>query len=145
VSAKEAAVFDRYDRSDRSTNVHMPETLEVNVKRAPTDDSVRLLREMEEKARDQVLSATIHGDGQFSVTLVRMVADPLTVEHRLYVCWKLNGKEHKHEAPARDHGDATAALRFVAGKIAAEVTDAIFRQLVSMPSGVYYQRGKATP
>ena len=55
-------------------------TREVHEHRAPTDESVKLLREMEQKARDQVIEAIMKsaktgkvGDGKIFITEIERV------------------------------------------------------------------------
>jgi len=66
----------------------------VAEKRAPTDESVRLLREMEQKAEESVVARLVlNGDNFFDVTvLVRQ--DFLSPVWRAEVYYELNGKRH---------------------------------------------------
>ena len=63
--------------------------------RAPTDDSVRLLREMEEAARKQVMAVCNNEDNSFHCTQVVLHRDGMTEGHVVYSMFTLNGTEYE--------------------------------------------------
>lgn len=99
-------------------------TREVHEHRAPTDESVKLLREMEDKARAQVISSiplegnTLHG-------VVRFVRSFDTDMMRADVIVDINGKRldvQVHQKNRQDQMDFYAAVRDeLARKIATDV------------------------
>ena len=69
-----------------------PYCREVLEHRAPTDDSVRLLREMEEKARAQVVDAYVLRDNALSGAIVHFRSDT-SMEDIYQVALDLNGEK----------------------------------------------------
>ena len=66
----------------------------VTEKRAPTDESVRLLREMESKAKEEVIKSISLPSNEFS-GVVHLMRDYLSCQTKVVVLFKLNGKDHK--------------------------------------------------
>lgn len=100
-------------------------TREVREHRAPTDESVRLLRDMEAKARDQIIEAVHVGDATFEcvVHTTRFAEDQST---RLMAIFSLNGKRMTVEYREQDwRADKQAMLKglrdAMAEKIATEI------------------------
>lgn len=81
-----------FDRTYVSTNptVHHA-NIKIEEKRAPTDDSVRLLKEMEEKATSQVIKAVTVGNTTFEC-VVHHLRDNLSYTNNFRAVFKLNGK-----------------------------------------------------
>ncbi len=71
-------------------------TVSITEKRAPTDESVRLLREMEQKARDEVLQSIKVGNTVFEC-IVQQVVDCFNDQVRMQAAFSLNGKKMKAE------------------------------------------------
>jgi hypothetical protein len=80
-------VFDNYHTHVRSGPTHVS----VEEKRAPTDESVKLLREMEQKARDAVVQSVRVDTNEFKGVLNKM-HDPLNDQDAWCVVFDLNGK-----------------------------------------------------
>ena len=82
--------FDTYQVGPRSIDVHKT----VTEKRAPTDESVRLLREMEAKAKDQVIEAM-----RLTSSSVEAVAhrydNPMDMRTHFLIHYKLNGQKRE--------------------------------------------------
>ena len=100
-------------------------TRTVHEHRAPTDDSVKLLREMEARARDQVIEAIHVGDTTFEcvVHTQQHLADS-AVEHT--AVFSLNGK--KLTASYREYTeryDQVTALVGLRDAIAKEIAEAV--------------------
>lgn len=82
-----------------SKTEYVPYCKEVNIteNKAPTDESVRLLNEMEEKARQNII-ATIKIDENFLKAIVIYYRDEMITNRMIYhIKFELNGKEHKIE------------------------------------------------
>jgi hypothetical protein len=78
------------------TNVFLSEQpsygyAEIKEVRAPTDDSVRLLREMEEKAREQVLK-TVRLEDNVLKSVIHTYRNPLSCDVKFCVQLELNGR-----------------------------------------------------
>ena len=88
----EDAMFDAITvRHGGDTHNH---THHVTEKRAPTDDSVRLLREMENSAKEEVLKSIRLPSNEFS-GVAHLMRDYLSCSTNVAVLFKLNGKDHK--------------------------------------------------
>jgi hypothetical protein len=98
-------------------------TREVHEHRAPTDESVKLLREMEAKAQEQVIEAMHVGDMTFECvvhTLKRWEDDTTTLK----AVFSLNGKkltaEYTDHAWRTNKRDMVMKLRDEMAKVIAE-------------------------
>lgn len=83
------------DRVNIDRSVHFPRTIEVVEKRAPTDESVRLLREMEGAAWSRVLDSLRAGTGNEVQGVVAVSRDYASQTASLWVSFALNGHEHR--------------------------------------------------
>ena len=83
-------MFDTYQVGPRSLNANVS----VTENRAPPDESVRLLREMEQKAEREILQA-VRLDGNEFKGVMHKTYDPMTDEDRYAVIFELNGKRYK--------------------------------------------------
>lgn len=68
--------------------------ISVTEKRAPTDESVRLLKEMEQAARDKVLES-IKLENNLVSAIVHKMYEPLSYRQLYAVLVKINGKDHR--------------------------------------------------
>ena len=66
----------------------------VTEKRAPTDESVRLLREMEKEALNKIIKNIDLSNNQFYARLL-VFEDPLNFNSKGKVLFSLNGKTHE--------------------------------------------------
>ncbi len=66
----------------------------VTEKLAPTDESVRLLREMEKEALNKIIHNIDLSNNQFSARLL-VFEDPLNFNSKGKVLFSLNGKKHE--------------------------------------------------
>jgi hypothetical protein len=88
----------------------------VTEKRAPTDESIRLYREMEEKARASIIKAVSVIDNKFNA-MVHAYRDHLSGKNRFIIIFTLNG--HKHDVEVETFDDATG------DEIVQKVVDAV--------------------
>lgn len=81
---------------DRNYYHPQPSHSSVNVteKRAPTDDSVRLLKEMEEAARKKITETTTVHNTEFTCKLHKYY-DALNAADKYAVIYTLNGKQSR--------------------------------------------------
>lgn len=133
-------MFDRTIFAPEVSNVTESVTKHVHEHRAPTDESVRLLSEMETAARDKIVEAVHVGDTTFEcvVHTERQFVDNST---RLIAIFSLNGKkltvEHVDQGTEYDPRKALVALRdAVAVKIATEI-------LIPALKNMEFSRGRA--
>lgn len=73
-----------------------PKTIEVNEHRAPTDESIKILREMEEKVMNNIISMGKIEDNIFN-TKWYIFHDNYSWEEKCRCVFTLNGKEYKFE------------------------------------------------
>lgn len=92
-----------------------PTTSIIHEHRAPTDESVKLLREMEKEARERVISSFVFSDNQVKGSVVVML-NVMTSDKTVYIRYSLNGTEHKEEFTIQDIEiliDRTEALKLL--------------------------------
>ncbi len=98
------------------------ESRQVTINRAPTDESVRLLREMEAKAEAQVIQAVRVDTTTFSC-VVHKALDPMQDRVRWRAVFKLNGHKMQAEVdtnPRDGDVDSFRALRDEMAKVIAQ-------------------------
>ena len=83
-------MFDSFHNHSHHSSVTVEKT--VREQRAPTDESVRLLREMEKAAEDKVVSALRINDSLFDAVLHRQ-QDFLNCQKMFMCVIKLNGEK----------------------------------------------------
>jgi hypothetical protein len=82
-------MFDTYETGSGNQN-HYYRT-EITEKRAPTDESIRLLREMEQKAQEQVINA-LRLDGNEFKFIIQHLWSEMEYSHKFIMIYDLNGK-----------------------------------------------------
>lgn len=106
-----------------------PSSIYVTEKRAPTDESVRLLKEMEQKARDKVV-ASIELDSNLVKGRVYVMKDYLSGKNNFAVLMDINGKRVEIKVSTDEYESAEAQLQEVyqeiGRRIAAEVMPNVF-------------------
>lgn len=75
-----------------------PQTITKHEHRAPTDESVKLLREMEAKAREQIIKAHELKDNNFEAKILTEF-DYMNDKYIVHIFFRLNGKEYRIEKP----------------------------------------------
>ena len=108
-------------------------TKEVNVKeyRAPTDDSVKLLNEMTEKAKENLIKSfsTTNNTLQMSCTVYD---DPRSFNREFLCKFTLNGKDHVIEVPIPlwEFDTMDKAVMGLYNKVCSKLTDEIMMPLL---------------
>lgn len=112
-----------------------PSSVSVSVeeRRAPTDESVRLLREMEGKAREQVeQSLRIESCGVEAI--VHRVDDPMDAKTRLAIHYKVNGHQRKCYAEADWRAEIQESMdavwKALANDLAAYLMSGVVKQVI---------------
>lgn len=103
-----------------------PEHVSVSVteKRAPTDESVRLLREMEAAAEKRVLEAVRVSDTKFEC-VIHSMKQPLSGETMLRAIFKLNGEKLVADYTAKYGCTAEDALIGLRDAVAKKIANSI--------------------
>jgi len=115
------------------TTIHKtaaPYPQEVHEHRAPTDDSIRILREMEVKARQQVADSFVFTDNRFNGS-VTVMHNELTPDRTVYVRFTLNGREYKDHFVVQDVSlmlDRHAAEELLLERLSKLITGMLFSQ-----------------
>ena len=73
---------------------HVPYVKTVNIGRAPTDESVKLLSEMELAAQERLMGLVNVQNNDFNFT-AHLFNSPLSFDKKVNVRYELNGKEFK--------------------------------------------------
>lgn len=79
-------------RYDTHVTERVHESVTVHEHRAPTDESVRLLREMEQAARDKVVQAIRLEDSPIDC-VVHTQKDPMNARHDFCIFVQINGRK----------------------------------------------------
>lgn len=107
-------------------------------KRAPTDESVKLLSEMEKAARDRVLAVYRTKDTVVDAVIVEMRRDPEHAGRCYHFAFTLNGREirFKKTVDERDLADMARSRHALGGylyqAIAHEVTRVVMGDMVKV-------------
>lgn len=113
--------------------VHNYARVDVNEHRAPTDKSVKLLREMEKAALEEVVKTVRVRNTEFDGVIHKMTKSfDMTT---LYRCvFKLNGKQMsvEYEADNLDHlDDAEARVIGIRNAIAEKIANEILKPIIN--------------
>jgi len=123
-------MFDSFHTHSHHSSVTVEKT--VHEKRAPTDESVRLLREMEKAVEEKVISAIRINDSLFDAVLHQQF-DLLNYQKMFMCVIKLNGEKFSvrfncNEGTSRD--EITIGIRdAIAKEIANRITYSVIRDL----------------
>lgn len=90
-------MFDRYEHRSHSVMGRSSAVITVNERKAPTDDSVRLLAEMQEAARQSVIDA-YPLEGNLISGVVDEYADTVNHSHCLRAIFEINGRRMEARA-----------------------------------------------
>lgn len=102
-------------------------TREVHEHRAPTDDSVKLLREMEQAARDQV-DQTIRVEDSPIDCLMQINIDLANRERVARVHFKINGVQRVVETRVKDAADPLTFSQEIAADVAQKIAAEILHE-----------------
>ena len=87
-------MFDKDFAIYSTSNYYGPSKIEVTEKRAPTDESVKLLKEFEEKAIEKIVSSTRVQDNDFEY-MVHSAKDYMNSGYKFMIVYSLNGNKRK--------------------------------------------------
>lgn len=97
-----------------------PSHVTVEEKRAPTDDSVRLLREMEGKAREQVVEALRITSASVEA-VVHRYDDPMDMKTHFKIHYKVNGQQRECTLWTDDRAEISEKLEAIWKKVAEDL------------------------
>lgn len=119
---------------------HIRAEITVTEKRAPTDDSVRLLREMEAKAKAEVIKAVAINDNLFN-GVIHTMFDALSYRTTVRLVYSMNGKKlttDYHIDDSRSMDDSiTGLIDAVARDIAIEILRKPISEAMKANHGIF--------
>lgn len=110
--------------------------IDINVNRAPTDESIRLLNEFQEKAKDNIIKEIDIRDNEFPFNAACIVFDKNTFSHnynfRIY--FSLNGEKYTVSGSIPDYDlmafNQYEVMQIVAEKISQQITLSLMDKIV---------------
>lgn len=87
-------MFNTYHTHTSPRSIHVSQRTEVTEKRAPTDESVRLLKEMEAEARKKVLNSIPLSNTNLDIQLL-VEENMMAMEATFHLLMRVNGERHK--------------------------------------------------
>lgn len=122
-------MFDRTYVQGGPSRVSVTKTVTEN--RAPTDQSVQLLRELEEKAHDEVVQAYVSRSNVVEGAVVEVRNDPYSPDTELHIGFRLNGKWNRVVLQKPDHFrfDPASCFRLLAERLAVAIRDQLLKDL----------------
>ena len=126
-----------HNHHHRSTT-QVDKSVQVEERRAPTDQSVALLREMEEKAREQVLALVPINNNVLSGVVVHRWRDWAKSGSEIAVRFNLNGRDYTVQATFDDadfdwEGAVRDLVKALSGKIAESILGQVLEQVGPAP------------
>ncbi len=83
---------------DKKVVHNYPEKIVIEEKRAPTDQSVAILREMENEAKNQILKSFGFGaENAVSGSVIYVDSNPRSAQLSVVAIFNINNKEHRVE------------------------------------------------
>jgi hypothetical protein len=98
----------------------------LNEHRAPTDDSIRILNEMQDKAVKNIVDNILIDDNDLKGSVI-IYRDPLMMGFKIFVRFRLNGKPYKFEERINTYD---SNLFNAKEKLAECMTKAIYKNLI---------------
>lgn len=103
--------FSTHTETHRETVRPVVQTIHEH--KAPTDESVRILNEMEEKARENIIRKFVIDDNILNGCIVEFKDDRYAHDRIVQFRFTLNGREHLHEVRGRDVDALTDRRQFL--------------------------------
>ena len=88
------AIFTKHHHHYTEKTVPYVREINVTEHKAPTDESIRLLNEFEEKARENIIKKIKVNDNSLNIVSVAYYEDQITRELRVHIKFSINGKEY---------------------------------------------------
>jgi hypothetical protein len=124
-------MFDTY-KIDRSHTTYSPSKIDVVEKKAPTDESIRLLKEMQEKAFDNVVSCFQLSNNELNDITCWIYPDQYSFEERARIRFKLNGEviDFTFKLPCK-YIDASGVIPYIREKIVEQISNNVGIEFVT--------------
>ena len=132
-------MFNKY--VDASTVIQSPKTIEHREFRAPTDDSIRLAKEYEDKITSKIVGQVVFGENDLEFPKGQALyvrRNPRSLTDETYICFKLNGKlyekelvMHRSDWIACNNSDKLEVLKVFAKKVSEAITEMMVHQALN--------------
>lgn len=119
-------MLNSYYLSNGSRPSHTSANVRIDEHRAPTDESIKILADMQQQARDSLIDTYILEDNEINGS-VFMFKNPMTHEYKMHVQFRLNGKKYKFEERFSNYDSSVFNAK---EQIYKHMTDAIYNELV---------------
>lgn len=113
------------------STVRVEETRTVTEHRAPTDESVRLLAEMEDAARKRIVAAYALRPNDLADAALVIFQDAVPFMHIIHIDFTLNG-EHRHVVARVDAMTGLQSERKLLEAVVTEMSSAIVKDLLPL-------------
>ena len=117
-------MFDRYIVPTKTEYV----TRTVHEHRAPTDESVRLLREMESKAQEQV-DRSVRLETNNLKAVLHFMREPLQLDYIYCIQIDLNGERHKVEIRADSFRSKEERMDMIIEELSKAIASKVLRDV----------------
>jgi GH35 family endo-1,4-beta-xylanase len=108
-----------------------PDKISVTEKKAPTDESIRLLNEMQEKAFDNIVECVQLSNNELNDVTYWMYPDHYSFSEKARIRFKLNGKVKDFEFTfPHKYTDKAEIQRLIMEKIYMEISKDIFNGFI---------------
>ena len=121
-------MFDTYYKSSWSPVVYESRTTTVTEKRAPTDQSVNLLKEMEAAARQKIVNSVRVDNTEFKC-VIHSYENYIAGTNRFMVIFKLNGKQTDLEIETSTLKTREETSEIIWQKVSESIANQIGREL----------------
>lgn len=122
--------------TSHTRTVGVPYVKEVHEHRAPTDESVKILREMEEAARDQIVGAYVCNSNNLTGAVIYKQHALTDLRSEVFVRFQLNGKDYetKHDimrGQLNKYMDKEKALQMLFEAMSKEISKQLMQQFIN--------------
>ena len=131
-------MFDKYFVREGAS--YSTSNVKVEEKRAPTDESIRLLKEMEEEVRNNIVESIVIDDNYVNGSITLFDIDPFMRHYRCVVSFKLNGREYLIEKTLERVAFDIEGHSIMLRTLYEAVADEIARQMLIAGVGEYVTR-----
>lgn len=129
---------DKYEINHTTSAPAYPQTINktVHEHRAPTDDSVKLLREMESASKESIIGSVLVEDNTLNGLVVIFNMEPAIFARVAYIRFTFNGKEHvvkkelDHKFEWGRPEDKTEAVRMLFDAVMEQLGEEMWPEIV---------------
>jgi hypothetical protein len=131
-------MFDKY--FIREGVRHQSVDVKIKEERAPTDESLRLLKEMEKEVRNEIVESIAIDDNYVNGSITIFDIDPFMRHYRCVVSFKLNGRKYLVEKTLERVAFDIEGHAVMLRTLYEVVADEIAKQMLTAGVGEYVTR-----